>query len=254
MVYIHLAIEFSLGMKDRTCYYTEVAESVRREREVRRNILIDRLVEYKRNNPYIRMPVTHGSVSMSYAVISNYLERRVCVYGYTVQCSWCSREIYFCGVNCKLCGVWGCIDCTGTYDGVSVCGRCRSVIEEREKRWTGDGLEVNKKYKVLKELLREPSDKNINGLTDLMRSIEGIQLKDTAEDRIKKNLLIRVKIALCEWYIYKAREERYYILIEQLEYLEVLRERDPSYSEPIERAIEEVLREIGEEDSYRVIK
>ncbi|KAI5137137.1 hypothetical protein NEAUS04_2112, partial [Nematocida ausubeli] len=66
----------------------------------------------------------------------------------------------------------------------------------------------------------------------------------TVDRSIQKNILTRAKIALCDWYMYKAKEERYLMLFEQLEYLEHIKITSP-HKDTINAAIQDILEEIA---------
>lgn len=223
-------------MKDRTFYYSEVVAVNKKESLNRKNLLIKRLEEYKSTNSGL-FSSDDGVFSYAYFVLVNYLENRVCEYKYTPNCTACDRMIYFCGVNCKLCGRWKCSICTVFYDGVIVCRECKRIIEGKREREGGERTSSEfKEFSILKDCLRNPSVEKMKILSELVSELEGVE-------GVRKNVLTRAKIGICEFYAYKAKEERYSILIEQLKYLEGVKEK----GSPVEDAIKEILLEIGEE-------
>ncbi|KAI5192421.1 hypothetical protein NEMIN01_2008 [Nematocida minor] len=239
-------------MRDRTCRYSEAVASAKKAHRIKKEEALRRLFEYKKNNNSVQCPSSHTIVSLSYSMIGNYLEKRVCKYDYNISCRSCHREVYMCGINCKLCGSWECTQCITPYEGVNICKECKWVVSGSGiVRNAEYSMETQEQYRILKKCLKTPNNENIKQLSQILKELEVKTNEKETETRIKKNLLIRAKIALCDWYIYKAKEERYSMLFEQLEYLEVLRQTNKSYSDPIDSAIREILEEIASSDPLK---
>ncbi|KAH9385853.1 uncharacterized protein NEMAJ01_0749 [Nematocida major] len=230
-------------MRDRTCEYLDCLLQKAREKVRARDALRKKLQEYKERNRILpKAPDKPTTLSVSAAVLGNYVESRVCAYRYSKECEECGNEVYLCGVNCKLCGLWACTVCIESYEGVSACGECCLLLSRPERRREARAEEVaGKWFALLKETLQRPCSESVQ---ELARLYQG---ENSVENQVRKNLITRMKIAVCDWHAYKAREEKYFLLVQQLDYLEAEKARKRENSGVLERAIEEILWEIGRE-------
>ncbi|EHY65611.1 hypothetical protein NERG_01218 [Nematocida ausubeli] len=308
---------------------------IRHKENRRRKELQDRLSLY----------LYYNSTSRLCMYISNYTEHRVTEYKYSIDCNTCKKEVYICGINCKLCGIYICSSCICVYDRVNICKTCNRIllinkeagIEKDSSKTTNayknrntindkDGnnkgtsqskdiymdrnkdflshsksdkivvidminmknTRINKKgnnnlisndkekdrpnnstnnsnitksssrdsnsttlsgsilkyYSALKACLTHPTEENISALSEIIKESEISTENGTVDRSIQKNILTRAKIALCDWYMYKAKEERYLMLFEQLEYLEHIKMTSP-HKDTINAAIQDILEEIA---------
>ncbi|KAI5166821.1 hypothetical protein NEIRO02_1443 [Nematocida sp. AWRm79] len=274
-------------MKNRTCTYMTYLARARYELAVQKNTLKTKLNTYIDNNKNI-MYNDNSIVYNIYTYIHNYTEYKVCEYARSKECSKCNKDIYICGINCKLCGVYICAYCACRYKYVYICSSCYSLVRECNNvkpeedqnhsesncslQETTHTKKANNKtglvravcspntlayYAELEKCLKHPNQKSIKKLLSILNShqidnsIEDSGAPSDINHKIQQNILIRMKIAVCDWYVYKAREERYLTLFEQLEYLEVLRTESISNNKddaPIAIAIQEILKEIADTD------
>ncbi|KAI5179726.1 hypothetical protein NEOKW01_0189 [Nematocida sp. AWRm80] len=234
-------------MRNRTWKYLEVFKEAKRLQEQKQEEICSRFIEYKRANA-IRTGDSPGTISVLYNWMKNYFETRVCNYAYSDICMQCKREVYASGLNCKTCGIWLCTVCLISIEGVCVCRCCtESIMEVPFMDKIECSMEIKKYYVLLKRCAQTPTKDNIQQIMHQLRELETEQYTGaTVEERIKKNLVKRIKTVLCNWYLFKAREERYFMLVEQLDYLNLLKEECKQNPLPIEKAIQDILQEIAQ--------
>lgn len=238
-------------MRDRTCAYVEAVKQEKKERAEKRKTLLQRLELYKKKNSNCfnirdaqeKQKKEHSLLGVPWAILVNYTEQRVALYNYSKDCAECRREVYMCGINCKLCGSWVCTVCIILYDGVSLCGECYRLVKLQEKEITR--IKVDLHHRILKKCIQNPAAEGIRELLDLLSTREKDIQPENAEDHLCRNIAVRVKMAVCESYVYRAKEERYSVLCEQLKYLENLK-MSGDKNKIIEKAMEEILQEIAE--------
>ncbi|KAI5171109.1 hypothetical protein NEFER03_0511 [Nematocida sp. LUAm3] len=234
-------------MKDLTKRYLEEYSRARKKSYLRKKEVEERIRTYRGRN-HLLTSSSFGFFSLMYGVAMNYLEVRPCLYRYSSLCMECKKEIYIVGINCKACGSWVCTVCIVLVDGVSLCRDCLGALlfeDSTQKRECSP--ERIEQYKLLKKCIQSPCSISIGILANELKRMENPskELEEFPEEEIiRKNLIARTKKVLCDWYVFKAQEERCSILINQLEYLHILKEENPHQRSPIERAIEEILLEI----------
>ncbi|KAI5185865.1 hypothetical protein NEHOM01_1115 [Nematocida homosporus] len=234
-------------MRDRTKEYLAGYGMARQMEYRRRQEVLERLVTYQGQNGRVG-ELGYGVGELLYVTLANYWEVRVCTYQYSIGCMECRREVYVCGVNCKTCGKWVCTQCIGPVEGVALCRGCSELVRVRMevsggREWIGRNVQVQ--YAMLQECVQRPSQERLQELVREVQVLEKDLVGSGVDVIIRRNIIVRMKQVLCDWYLVRAQEEKCAALIEQLEYLRVLKESNPQLTEVLDRSIEEVLLEIA---------
>lgn len=263
-------------MKDRTLVYTEALLKEEGKRREARSAIERRLRLYRESNPRLGSLLSMDACLGEYCgcflgakksakdrglglagllkyAVCNYLEERICEYSGSTACAGCGETSYFCGVNCKTCGLWQCTGCIRVHQDVPLCEKCRAVLSDKAcgnppaNRRCLD--RISGSYELIKRCMKNPDLSLISELSEhISRYEEGGMCPEFAE--MERNIRIQMKRCICLWYIYKTREEFAHILLEQIRYLEGLLGKANEQSRgAISSSIQELLAELARANS-----
>ncbi|OAG28928.1 hypothetical protein NEDG_01067 [Nematocida displodere] len=234
-------------MRDRTLSYTEAVNEAAAKRAARKITLSARLKAYTCSNAHIDASSEDATLlSLVVRLGMNYLETRVCAYQQSIKCMECCRDVYICGMNCKLCGKWVCTACAVFAEGVDICQECCHCLSEKPANDIDTcSAELLEAHRALNRCVQRPSRESIGQLAQMAESLEN-NTDTQASQIIRKNLCSKIKVAVCKWYVFQAQKERYHLLLEQLDYLIRFKTENPEHQALIDESISELLQEVAE--------
>ncbi|KAI5191040.1 hypothetical protein NECID01_1270 [Nematocida sp. AWRm77] len=238
-------------MRNRTQRYIEAFQAARSRDSARKKSLLRTLEEYKKTHASLPPPEKYGAFSLVAQILQNCTEKRLCTYQRSTQCLQCKEEVYVCGLNCKTCGAWVCLQCIRTSTGTPLCDKCACLLSETERQ--PQPLKSFEKllsyYTLLRKCTKMPTLADISKLAQEAKALESCKHPaGSCEERVAKSALTRTKIIICNWYLFQAQEEKCALLFEQLNYLKRLKQSTPECSELINEAIQDTLKEIAKQE------
>lgn len=213
----------------------------------------------------------NGMLQYLIEILGNYTEASACAYTRSLECSLCCRLIYLCGVNCKACGSWICSSCMSyiflkennggrksawmdkneeAAMGIAVCMRCKhAVIPPPAPNIPPCSKATVRCYKLLNAATLRPNKESLQQIL-LAAEIPPDTPTGTPDGTIRQNITAKAKIALCNWYVCREKEEKSQALLEQIEYLKKKQKESPEHASVLEECISDILMELSACNAY----